>query len=188
MSAGALRLYEAVDALETVRAWIYEHEEELLAAGGDLDALPELRDLIDQAEGQFAEKVERVALFIRELLTSAKAVDEEAKRLALRAAHYTKAAESLKAYLKAQLIRADEPKVEGRLVTVRIQANPPAVKHTLDQAALRSLLDQAPFGDCVRIVPETYALDTRAIVDLWKAKAALPTGVEVTVGAHVRIV
>jgi chromosome segregation ATPase len=115
-------LYERTEALRLVDEWIAEHEEEILAAGGDLDALPELRALLDQAEGDFKDKVERVALKVRELTATADAVKAEADRLKNRVNALDNAAASLKEYLKRNMEAVGVQKVNGLLATVAVQS------------------------------------------------------------------
>jgi hypothetical protein len=181
-AAPAMRLYEATDALDVVREWIYEHDEEIRAMEG---ALPdELAQLLEQAEGDFKTKAERVGLFIRELVVNAKAVKEEEVRLASRVKHYERAADGLKRYLQSQMEQAGIPKVEGKLCTVRLQKNSPAV-HAPDmtQEALGRI--RAEF---VIVIPASYRLNTAAILQHWKATGENPVeGVEVTQGRHLRI-
>lgn len=137
MSAASLRLYEATDALEVVREWLEENVETIIAAGGEIP--DELAQLIDRAEGDFDTKVERVALFIQERLGQAKLIKEEAKRLSDRAAREERKAETMKRYLLVNLQRANKKKVEGKLVDVRVQANPISIKTELDDEQLAKL-------------------------------------------------
>jgi hypothetical protein len=181
MTAPALRLYEAVDALETVRTWIDEHAEEIIAAGGELPA--ELSELLDQAEGQLADKIERVALYIRELLATAEAIRVERDRLEARARHAERAAEGLKRYLQAQLERAGLTRVVGELVTVRLQKSPPRVVSTLDEEALR----RSEGAEWVTVIPAQYRIDPRKLLDYYKQGLPLPDGITVEQGQHVRI-
>lgn len=106
--ATMLRLYEAVDQLEVVLDWMSEHEEAIVAAGGELP--PELAELLDEVEGTLEAKVERTALVVRNLLANAKAAKEEADRLAAIAGTYNRQADSLKNYLLHSLKRAGVPK------------------------------------------------------------------------------
>ena len=60
-----MRLYEATAQLRQVQDWIDANEDVIRANGG---ALPdEAVALLDAAEGDFAEKVERVALKVKAL-------------------------------------------------------------------------------------------------------------------------
>lgn len=169
----SLKLYETVDALDVVREWVYEHDEEIRAMEG---ALPdELAELLALAEGDFKAKAERVALFVRELLANASAVKIEATRLAARQKHYEKAAEVLKDYLQLQMEAAGMDKVEGNLCTVALQNSPPSLK--VDQAAwpqerLRELYvkESGQVGEVqfhtVRHVPERFEFDARQVIEL----------------------
>lgn len=185
MSA-ALKFYETVDALLTVREWMDEHAEQIIEAGGDIEALPELAQLVDQAEGDFAEKAERVALFILELTRTADAVAEEAKRLAARAAHGKKSADALKHYLLLNMQRAECKKVDGKLATVRVQASPAAVHSALTDVELADLWAR-PGNTLVRRIPETYKLDARAVIEAEALGEPIPSGVTITRAQHIRI-
>lgn len=186
MTATAIRLYEAVDGIDTVREWIDEHAEELLAAGGDLDQLPELAELLELAEGQLAGKVESVGLYIRELTATAAAIKEEAQRLDARARHALAAAASLKRYLLINMERAELKRVDGKLVTVRVQASPPAVTHDLTDEDLRALY-VIPVGPRFVTRTEVFAIDRKVALTAEQAGEALPAGVHVTRGTHIRI-
>lgn len=180
-----LHLYEITDALNVVREWIYENDEAIRAAEG---ALPdELAELLNGAELDFKAKAENVALFIRELVSNAKAVKEERDRLDARAKHYERAAESLRTYLKFQMQLADIPKVDGKLVTVRLQKSPPAVKVLVDQDTLGRMRAELHTVLFVKTIPETFTVDTDYAKAVWKNGGALPEGIEVTQSSHVRI-
>lgn len=117
--ATALRLYEAVDAYHTALEWLEEHEDEIIAAGGEMP--PELEAILDQAEGDLKEKVKRVALMVQNLAASADAAKAERDRLARTARSYEHQADALKAYLKDQLDRAGVRRVDTPVVKVRVQ-------------------------------------------------------------------
>jgi hypothetical protein len=168
--AATLRLYDTVDALVAVRAWLDEpdHIELLIQSGGDLDALPELRDLLDQAELDFKTKAERVALVAIEQKRTAEAITREVERLtALR-----KAAENsergLKAYLLYNFTRATTKRVDGTLAKVRVQANPPAVKSTLTPEAIQALHAQGCTFTTETIPAPVYALPAAGVIAAYK--------------------
>lgn len=214
MSAVSLRLYEATDALAQVAEWMEEHAQEMIDAGGEIP--PALAELIDQAEGDFDTKVERVALFIQERLGQAKLIKDEAKRLADRAAREERKAETMKRYLLVNLQRANKKKVEGQLVDVRIQANPISVKQELTTEQLVALANeecpfvleqtvyslpaagiQAAVKDAIEIVgkaPDLGADNYSEASALWLqaihaelAKLGVPAGVRIERGHHVRV-
>lgn len=119
--ATALKLYEAVDAYETVLDWIDEHEAEIRAAGGELPA--ELAALLDEVEGDLSTKVERTALVILNQRRNAEAAEAEAKRLSAIAATYERQAEALSSYLRQQMQRAGTAKVETPRAKAWLQKN-----------------------------------------------------------------
>jgi hypothetical protein len=131
-------------------------------------------------------KVERVALYIREQLATAAAIEEERDRLASRANQKQKAAEGLKRYLKSQLERLGLTKVEGLLATVAIQKNSaPAIRTVLQPEELFAIPEAQPFIKRAEVV--TYAMDREAILAAFKAHQPLPAAIAVEVGTHVRI-
>jgi hypothetical protein len=205
-----MRLYDATDALLEVRVWVEEHLDEIIASGGELP--PALAEVIELAEAQFEQKTERVGLFVKELVVSAKAAKEASQQLAQRAKGFDATAEGLKSYLRRELYRADVGAVKRPLCTVRIQRNSgPSVTVTVDAAAL-------PEKFRVEVPPPppvpTYAVDRDALLAHWRpyyddglaiarsrgltmalgeqyahayAEAHLPEGVSIELGSHVRI-
>lgn len=182
----AIRLYEATDAIEIVRDWVLEHDDEIRACEG---ALPdELAELLAKVEGDFDAKAQRVALFIRELLSTAKAIKVEEERLYDRRKAMENAADRLKRYLEANMLAAERMRIDGKLVSLRVQMNPPAVRCELDPAALEALYPRAstafPF---IRRVPESYVLDRKVAIEMHKLGMDLPDGIAVERGASLRI-
>jgi hypothetical protein len=188
MTASTMHLYDATDAIEIVRDWILEHDEELRANEGVLP--DELAELLAKVEGDFDKKAERVALFIRELLSTGKAIKEEEDRLARRRRAMEHAADRLKRYLETNMLAAERMRIEGKLVTLRIQMNPPAVICALESDALKSIYDyEQDFSalPTVRRIPESYVLDKKAVLEAHKLGRDLPAGVTVERGASLRI-
>ena len=211
--AASLRLYEATDALAQVSEWLDEHSDEMIAAGGEIP--PALADLIDQAEGDFTTKVERVGLFAKERLAQAKMVKAEADSLAARAKRLESQGEAMKRYLLLNLQRANRKKVEGKLLDVRVQANPIAFKYTFTPEQLKELhaagcqftIEQivhslpatglkAAMDDVLRIIgkaPEIGEDEYDAKLEAWQAAVlfelqlhGVPDGVRFERGHHVR--
>ena len=165
-----LTLYATADALDIVRAWLSdpEHIEALAAAEGDLDALPELRDLLEQAELEFKIKAERVALVAREKGLRAKMIAEEIERLKRLQRADESAEKGLKAYLLYAFRRVNVKKVDGTLARPRVQANPPAVKCTLPPEEIRDLhLAGSPFTLKIVFEPE-YTLPAAGVLQAYK--------------------
>lgn len=179
--ATALKLYEATDALDIVRDWISENEEAIIAAGGEMPR--ELAELVELAEGQFDQKVERVALYIRELLGTSAAIEMEMDRLGRRAKALSNAADGLKGYLKGELERAGVPSVKGTLVTVRIQRNTqPRIVFAdyLDPGQLETSDKYRPFIKAIT----RYDWDRAEIIGYG---SLLPPGITIERGTHLRI-
>lgn len=164
-----LKLYEISDAMQAIA-------EALIENGGDT-ITPELAGQLDAIEGEFEQKVERCVLYIRNLEATAEAAKQEAQRLTVLATSRTNAADSLKRYVKGEMERTEHLKVETPLIVARVQKNSaPSVAYT-------GSLDTLP-TEYVRI---TRSLDSRAVIAALKAGAALPEGVAVETGTHLRI-
>lgn len=171
---GTVALYERTEALRLIDAWIAEAGEDVAAAGGEIPA--HLLELLDEAEGAFKDKVERVALYVRSLGAHAAAVKAEEHRLAARRKALENGADRLKSYLKGQMEAAGVPRVDGTLATVRVQANPEAVRWTRTP-------EEAP-EEFRRV---TVSVDLAAAKAALKATGALPDGFTVERGSHLRI-
>lgn len=176
---GTLHLYEATDALKIVRDWIDEHQEEIHAAGGELP--PALAELLDQVSGEFKDKVERTALFIREMQRTADAAAVESKRLGMLATARKNIADGVTDYLQRQLEAANTPKVVGLLCNVWLQRN-----------STPSILALPP----VEQLPEEYvehfpapppAPNRKTLLNAFAEGKVLPTGVTIEIRKHVRI-
>lgn len=190
-----MKLYESVEALAIIDELIEEHADAIRNAGGDIMAVPAIAELLDLAEGTFTEKVERVALKVRELGGAAEIVKAELERLQARKRSYENAAAGLKGYLLRMLQAAGKTKVEGKLATVAIQQNPPALnvpEGTTGEQLVE--LHEAGFP-YITHVPASFGIDKRGLLDAVKAteaagkdaSALLPTGWTVTRGDSLRI-
>jgi hypothetical protein len=174
-------LYACVDEYRAVLDFIHANEE--VQATGVLPA--ELEALLEQAEGDLKTKAERVALVIRAELVEADAVAAEAERLANRAASHKRTAPTLKAYLHRELQRANLPRVDGLLASVRIQANSaPSIR--LENPSL--------IPERFRCV--TVEFDGKAALEYARAAKLIPTpeqgavtfeGVVIERGTHLRV-
>lgn len=176
MAATAIRLFERTEALEILNDWLEESRGELT---------PAIEQLLAEAEGDFDEKAERVALYIREQIAGAAAIREEETRLHALRMSKERAAENLKRYLLLNMQQAERTKVEGTLVTVRVQKSPPAVESSLSEGELDALFGIAP--RFVRLIPQRFELDKRAVLEAYKLGQVLPRGVDVTQGTSLRI-
>jgi hypothetical protein len=181
-------LYDLSQGLAGVEAFIDEHQDEIIAAGGNLDAVPGLLEQLEALEGSFIEKVERVALFIQNraaLATARRAESDRFKRLA--DADY-KVVDSLKTYLcRCQRI-AGKPKVETPHVRASVQRNSQqSIERAAAAPALPTLyvqVSEADTGDtfeqqiaagvlqCIVAEPQPtlYSLNRERILEIWKAR------------------
>lgn len=167
MSTG-LRLWEISDALQEIGERIAE-------GGGELT--PELEAELDAMEGAFEEKVERIALYIRECEANAIAVAVEEDRLAKLKRHFDAKSVGLKGYLQAYLQRTGRTSLKTSRTRVWMQKNGrPSIRYVGDISALPA--------DYVRIKRE---VDTQFAYVEHKAGAKLPEGFVVTEGTHLRI-
>lgn len=169
-------LYELADARDILDSW-------LLETGGELT--PELEALLAELDGNVNEKIERVALYVREQKALADAAKQERDRLAGIAAARLRAAESLTGYLHREMDRLGKDRVNGVLATVALQKNPPSVTGE-PVRPLDALFVDAP--DLVRYNPATFSLDRKAILEAHKAGKPIPEGLTVqqTVGVRIR--
>lgn len=175
-----MHLYEIKDARRILDEWLSESEGEVT---------PELEELLAQIDGQADEKIERVALYIRERLAQAKGVREERDRLDATVKREEKAAESLKGYLKMQMEHLGKTKVNGLLATIAIQRNSqPSVTHALTDADLAHAYEvHAPVAQFIKEIPVSYRIDRDAVLAAQKAGDPIPPEIVVELGSHLRI-
>jgi hypothetical protein len=171
-------LYELANARDILDALLFE-------AGGELT--PEIEQRLNDLEGRVDDKVERVALYVREQLAIADAIEMEIRRLGGLLAERRRAAEGLKAYLKSQMERLDRKKVQGRFVTVTIQANSaPSVTTALEGAELWALDDARPFMKREDLVE--YSIDRALLLARWKVDpGSIPAAFRIEQGSHLRL-
>ena len=147
----------------------------LIDGGGEIT--PELQGELDAITDAFEGKVERVALYTRNLIGLAEAAEAEAKRLTELAGVRKRSADGLKGYLMEQLQRVNQTKVVTPLAVVRIQKNSrPSIQW---------------FGP-PQLIPEPYrrvtiTVDGTAAYEGWKRDGMLPDGFVIETGEHLRI-
>lgn len=171
-----VHLYELAEMRDVLDVWLYEeHGEET----------PELGALLKDLDGEVDRKIEAVGLYIRELDSEADRIKGEETRLRDRRKARENAADSLRYYLKFQMEKLKKDKVKGTLLTVSLQASPPAVSSTLTQEQMRELyLRAAPM---VVEVPQFFRIDRAKVLDLVKLGTEIPEGIAVTQDRHVRL-
>lgn len=174
-------LYEIADLRGIIDAALEE-------SGGELT--PEIEAALTAWDEKFADKAERVALYICEQEAHANAAKEEAKRLNDLAASRLKRCASLERYLLTQMQAVGKDKIDGVLKTIAIAKNPPAVKGEIaqqDMAYLHSAWVDGKGPKLVTYVPESYKLDKDAVKAAAKAGLPLPAGLSVEQGVGLRI-
>lgn len=180
----ALKLYEAAEALNILDDLLEEYAPQIEAAGGDIEAVPEIAELLAFAEGDFHAAVERWGLKIRALTVEAEAAKTEAVRLAVIQRTKENAAKRLKDYLLRQMEARGEKKIASPLVTVRIQKNSQPSVFCASDLVIEELYAQ---GSDLVVRKETFALDREAVLKAQENGEALPEGVVVQIGSHVRV-
>ncbi len=170
MSKTDMALYQIAEARTILDDWLAESEGEVT---------PALEALLAEIDGKADEKIERVALFIRERKAHAAAVKEERDRLDAIVKRETLAAENLLAYLDRQMTALGKDRVNGVLATVAFQKNSvPSVSHVGEAKDLPT-----GFHRCI----VTWVVDREAVLEKWKAGEALPETIHVVHGKHLRI-
>jgi len=142
-----MKLYEVADEIVA----IFERAE---AQGGaiedaDLEALTAL-------QMEFRGKVENCAMMVRNWEGQAAVLRTEATRLAERARAHEARATRLKDYLLKHLQSTETKKVEGRILSVRRQFNPPSCE----------VLDEGLVPDQFKEL--TPVVDKKAILNAWR--------------------
>jgi hypothetical protein len=121
-----MKLYELTEEFNRLESMVEDIDSEQ-----DSSAFTQLWDEIN---GKFEDKAESTACVIRNLEAQAKAIEEEEKRLRSRRKALEGGADRLKTHLESHMTINGIPKITGKLFTISIQKNPPALK--VDQASL----------------------------------------------------
>lgn len=145
----------------------------LEALEGSEDIPPEvIRDTLEGLEGELQAKATNVGLFIRNLESTADAIDEAAETMRLRGKRLRDRAQSLQQYLLLNMQATGITKVESPFFTLQVKKNPPTV-----------------IIDSENLIPAKYMRTPepppppKAVPDKEAIKKAIKTGVEVP-GAH----
>lgn len=182
-------LYDLSQGLAGVEAFIDEHQDEIIAAGGNLDAVPGLLEQLEALEGSFIEKVERVALFIQNRAALATARKGEAERFKRLADADYRVVDSLKTYLVRCQRIAGMLKVETVHVRASVQRNSQqsidrpagaeslaglhagATEGYLTHSTMEPETFRATLLECIVAEPQPviYSLNREKILEIWKA-------------------
>lgn len=126
-SPSALHLFDAIEGLDILDQFLEEFSEQLEANGGDIEAIPEIAELLAFGEAEFKGAVFDWGRAIRVYDRAADANKQEEGYWAQKRRRAENARDRLKAYLKRQLEARNITKVEGfdstQLSFVRVQRN-----------------------------------------------------------------
>lgn len=174
-AAARLSLYDLGDEQDVLDSFLIETEGE---------ETPEIAELWERLSGQIDEKVERWGLWLRGQQLQADLIKAEEDRLRARRKTIENAIERGKSALQMNMERLGRDKVKGKLLTVSIQKNPPAVACENPQSVF-----DGPQGDMFATREERvdFRLNRDAVLAAWKAGTALPAGIIVSQGQSLRL-
>lgn len=154
-----------------------------LEALADSDELPPdvIRDTLDALEGELQEKATNVAMFIRNLESTADQIDAAAAKMKQRAERLRKRGESLNAYLLLNMQVTGITKIESPWFTLAVRKNPPAV--VIDDA---SQIPEAYLRTPEPAPPPVSAPDKKAIAAAFKDGEDVP-GCHIFVGERLEV-
>lgn len=172
-------LYEITGEIKTLEDMI---ETFLVDADGNpREIAPEEKDallsLVDEIQGQFSAKAERICRYMADIQAVAAACKAEEERLAKRRRAAERKTDALKWILETSMIRAGMEKAEAGTFKLAFQKNPPSVFIARPE-------DVPP--EYWRIIPETREPDKRKMLDDLKAGREIP-GALLAQGSSLRI-
>lgn len=162
-----------MSTLYDITADFLELQERLLDPDGCVDQA--IADTMQGLALEWREKVEGCAKVLRHLESRAKAFADESKRMSAKAAAATNACARLKQYVQEQMEAVGVDRVEGDLLTVAFQANPPRV-----------VVDDIDIVPPDYLVPQPSTVDKRAVLERIKAGGSIP-GVHVEQSRSLRV-
>lgn len=148
----------------------YQH---VLEIAEQLDA-ETLTDTLNSIEDAIETKVENTAFVIKSLEANTKIIDDEIKRLQAMKQTQQNNVRSLKEYIQDAMERVGINRIQGKLIKIAIQNNPPSVRLAEDFNDDRYLIELAP------------KIDKRAILDDLKQGKEIK-GAEIVQGKSLRI-
>ena len=157
-----MRLYELTSSYEQLLEMAEQLDEETL------------RDTLESINEAIEEKVENTAYVIKSLEANVKIIDEEVKRLQAMKSTQQRNIKSLKEYIQESMEKVGLGKIEGSLIKVSIQNNPPSVR----------LDDDFKIGKYLVSVEPKF--DKKAILSDLKQGLDVP-GAEMVQGKSIRI-
>lgn len=165
-----MRLYDMPVAFNQI-------EELIMEAGGELT--PELETMLDQFQGELANKVDAICALIRQFSLDSTGAKCEVDRLRSLSSVRSRAAERLESYLQTNLGLLGYKRYETPRFCVSVCRNGgrPAIRWTGG--------DNIP--EQYRKVETKTTFDSERAYQDWKEGKELPPGVEIHQGEHLRI-
>ena len=157
-----MRLYELTSSYEQLLEMAEQFDEETL------------RDTLESINEAIETKVENTAYVIKSLEANVKIIDEEVKRLQAMKSTQQRNIKSLKEYIQESMEKVGLGKIEGSLIKVSIQNNPPSIR----------LDDDFKIGKYLVSVEPKF--DKKAILSDLKQGLDVP-GAEIVQGKSIRI-
>lgn len=157
-----MRLYELTSSYEQLLEMAEQLDEETL------------RDTLESINEAIETKVENTAYVIKSLEANVKIIDEEIKRLQAMKSTQQRNIKSLKEYIQESMEKVGLGKIEGSLIKVSIQNNPPSIR----------LDDDFKIGKYLVSVEPKF--DKKAILSDLKQGLDVP-GAEIVQGKSIRI-
>lgn len=141
---------------------------EVLADSGEIP--PDvIRDTLEGLEGELRDKAVSVGHFIRNLESTADAIDEAAEQMRERGARLRKRAQSLQDYLLFNMQASGIQKVESPYFNLKVKTNPPTV--VIDS---ESLIPAEYMAQPEPLPPPPPRPDKKAIAAAFKAGEEVP--------------
>jgi hypothetical protein len=176
-AAASIKLYELVEARDTLDLFIAEEEGEVT---------PTIAELFEGLEGDLATKGQRVAQWMREKEAEIAALKIEEKFLARKRQARERALESSKAYFVGLLVQLDRKEIGTPIAKLCRQASAPSLAGELTETQLACIPVDGPAAAAVKLVPATFTLDRRAALELLKSGVAIE-GLAIAHTEHLRI-
>lgn len=147
--------------------------QQVLEIAEQLDA-ETLKDTLDAIEDAIETKVENTAFVIKSLEGNINLIDDEIKRLQTMKQTQQNNVRSLKEYIQDAMEQVGINRIQGKLIKIAIQNNPPSVRLAEDFNDDRYLIELAP------------KIDKRAILDDLKQGKEIQ-GAKIVQGKSLRI-
>ncbi len=138
-----------------------------------------LKAQVAEIKEQFHDKAENVGKIILSLVADTQTIKDEEIRLTNRRVKLERKVDWLKSYLQQEMTVTGIDKIEGKILTISLRANPPSVKVINE--------NDIP-AEFRRIIPETWQVDKTGILKHFKDTGEIPFGTEVVTGKKTLVI